>query len=397
MNKITKLTSLIKISFDIVIDIIFIIYSIIYNLIFFRRAFDYQNIIVTASDKYYYDDLIDFLVFFEGKKYFTDVFVYDLGLTEDQIKNIQRMFPFINLYKFKFENYPAFIGHRDSDTKLGGYAWKPLIIQDVYLKSNKTVFWFDTGTRSNRFFINSLITIKHRGYFSTYSPGTIQDWTIKSVVKKLNVSEKDLRKRNLNGAIVGFKQGDTKAKKLLDDWVNLSLKKELIVPNDNSRKNHRHDQSLLTILSYRISPNFFARNKFMYGIKIHQHSKRVIYIHDKLLNNKMKKFRENWYKQNQSISTNTFKKSKIVIFLNIDQFRTIKNYKFKNKLIIVVLQSFSEVLVLENYLARKKLNVNVLLDSDDEINNNLNFPIFRLKLTEENLKNFLFNGEKSYS
>ena len=135
----------------------------------------------------------------------------------------------------------------------------------------------------------------------------------------------------------------------------------------------------------------------MYGIKIHQHSKRVIYIHDKLLNNKMKKFRENWYKQNQSISTNTFKKSKIVIFLNIDQFRTIKNYKFKNKLIIVVLQSFSEVLVLENYLARKKLNVNVLLDSDDEINNNLNFPIFRLKLTEENLKNFLFNGEKSYS
>jgi len=391
MNKLIKLFSWIKTITNILVDTCSVIYSLIFNLLFTRKIFDFNNVIVTAADKYYYGDLVEFLTSIKDKVFFQEIYVYDLGLAEDQIKNIKSNFPFANVIKFKFENYPSFVGIRDSDGKLGGYAWKPLIIKEVYLSNDKTVFWFDTGTRCNKLFINSLITIRHQGYFSTYSPGNIKDWTIESVIKKLNVPKKDLKKRNLNGAIVGFKYGDKKAKKLLDDWVNLSLKKELIVPNDNSRVNHRHDQSLLTILSYKLRSHFFSRNTFMYGLQIHQSTMRIIYIHDKFLNYEMRNFRENWYKKNQNISTNTFNKSKIVVFLNYKQFKSITSFKYRTKDIVIVLKNSLEVLAIKKSILRNKPNITVLVDFEVEPINDYKFRIVRLKLTEDSLKNYLLS------
>ena len=55
----------------------------------------------------------------------------------------------------------------------------------------------------------------------------------------------------LNAAIIGIDPQNKKTQSLVSKWANLSLNKDLILPQGAGKGNHRWDQSLLTILFYK--------------------------------------------------------------------------------------------------------------------------------------------------
>jgi hypothetical protein len=57
--------------------------------------------------------------------------------------------------------------------------------------------------------------------------------------------------KNRNGACIGFNLNKKNAKNLLEDFYKYSHIKDCIYPNGSSRENHRHDQSVFTILYYK--------------------------------------------------------------------------------------------------------------------------------------------------
>ena len=78
------------------------------------------------------------------------------------------------------------------------------------------------------------------------------DWTHPATLEYFAVDAQwAAGKRNLNGACVAFHPHSLQALKLAKQWRDGALIKECIAPEGSSRKNHRQDQALLTVLAYK--------------------------------------------------------------------------------------------------------------------------------------------------
>ena len=90
------------------------------------------------------------------------------------------------------------------------------------------------------------------GMYSPYSCGDIAEWTHPETIEYMCVSESLLKKPNLAGGCVAISYNSLEARELAYYWKNCALKKECIAPEGSSRKNHRQDQAVLTILAHQL-------------------------------------------------------------------------------------------------------------------------------------------------
>ena len=51
--------------------------------------------------------------------------------------------------------------------------------------------------------------------------------------------------------MIGFNAENKLAVEIVNEWAEKSKNKDLISPKGSSRKNHRQDQSLLTLIAYK--------------------------------------------------------------------------------------------------------------------------------------------------
>ena len=67
-------------------------------------------------------------------------------------------------------------------------------------------------------------------------------------------------------------------KDFLEEWAQLSLNQDIIAPKNSSRKNHRQDQSILTMLIYKNGlHNFITKTYKIFGITIHNDPKKIYF------------------------------------------------------------------------------------------------------------------------
>ena len=88
-----KLIKLIKITKDFPFyfaDIFILIYSFIYNLLFFQKIYDKNFVIVTGSDKYFANTLLQLLDNLNRYNFIKKIYVYDLGLEKKNIDNLSK-------------------------------------------------------------------------------------------------------------------------------------------------------------------------------------------------------------------------------------------------------------------------------------------------------------------
>lgn len=313
------------------------------NLIYIKTLAMYKKIntdniiIVSASDKYFYLSLVQLLENLKRLNLQNKVIIYDIGLEGWQVDNIAKYD--ILLKNFNFSEYPKFIATRDEKNKLGHYAWKPVIIYTTLLKYKTGVLWLDTGNTINKSLQNTLNTIVLNGFISPFSVGKIKEWTHPKTLKKFLHEDPQIgNKRNLTGGLVGFSWQNPEARNVAKEWFELSIKEEIIAPENSSRENHRQDQSILSIITNKSNLlRFNISYKFLLGIKVNQNPGVKIFNLDININDTLSSLRKKWESIDEQSITKTISRSDAVMLLSQEEIVYIpKKYLRKKKIFLLV-------------------------------------------------------------
>lgn len=237
---------------------------------FLRYSTSRQLTIVTASDSSHFKSLLNLLTSIQRHEPLCHVSFWDLGLKDQEKVFLSQKFPEIELNTFDFSKYPS---HFNLSKNAGEFAWKPVIIELVFRRNTGTILWLDAGDflTTNANWLKRFV--QKNGFFSSFSNGTISDWTHPSMLKQFAVDPAYLNRKNLNGAVIAFDTNYVSARNLLNQWVECAMEKKCIAPDNSNRTNHRQDQAALTVLAYKekMAPEgFYADNSAFFGIKIHQ-------------------------------------------------------------------------------------------------------------------------------
>lgn len=196
-----------------------------------------------------------------------NIFMYDLGLSDDNLQRLKAVHPRVVVHRFPFHDYPKFF------EVFGEYAWKPAIIETM-LRQCKAVLWLDAGDRVNSRLLPSIFAKIHRGGFiSSQTSGTVKTWVHPETrralaTRKFVVSD---HKPMCNGAIVGIDQyhHTRPMQRIVLPWLQCALNQSCIAPPGSSRGNHRQDQAVLTVIAHSVGFGSACYTGY-HGIRIHQ-------------------------------------------------------------------------------------------------------------------------------
>jgi len=199
-------------------------------------------VFVTAASSNHFKSACQFLGTIKNQ----NVIFYDIGLTQTEADDLKNRFQ-IDYRMFPFEKYPDFVSLSAQDA--GAYAWKPIIISDVYPEIHDILIWCDSGNKVTD--ASALIRcIQTHSVYTPTSSGTLSRWTHPTALAGLGVPKSWYGFAMRNAACVGFTKG-VYAESFISEWKALALNKEISLPLGANRSNHRWDQSILTFLYYK--------------------------------------------------------------------------------------------------------------------------------------------------
>lgn len=179
------------------------------------------------------------------------IYFFDLGIEEKDKKIIDTLT--VQYIYFDFNNYADWIHIKNN---AGQWAWKAQCIKIILDKYpinnliNQYIIWCDSRNLIINNLSNLIKFVEKNGIHTTTTLGTIQKWTHNDTIIYLNASNyNDLRMRN--AASITFNINLEWVRNFINEWSELSLIKECIYPENSDRKNHRQDQSILSILFYK--------------------------------------------------------------------------------------------------------------------------------------------------
>lgn len=276
MNNLLKMAifkKILKHLVDLFIDILLLFFFL------FKKKFNTAEFkIITGSDSTHFNSLINLLKSIQRYERNIEVKIINLGMEKREIDFIYENFNF-ELVDFKFDKYPKFFTQRDENEKLGSYAWKPVSIYNEFHSSNKNIIWLDAGcliTKNLKMLKNVILK---NGFFSPKSSDNLEKWTHQTTLRYFKVSSKYYKKRNISGGIVGLAKESEKIDLLLSEWYESSLIEHVISPTGSSRKNHRQDQAILSILLHKYKLSLITpRTHKIFGILKHQDNELIKHL-----------------------------------------------------------------------------------------------------------------------
>jgi hypothetical protein len=185
---------------------------------------------------------------------------YDLGLRAAERRALPN-WDGVFYHRFDYGAYPP---HLDVDVNAGEYAWKPAIVGEVIDRLRRAgeavdVVWADAGT-----YVHALEPLAARiqasaGLWLRRSSGTMRQWTHPGTFDHLGEDASRYADRpNADATLVGFATGhrspevrETIYRDIVAPWRACALDKACIAPDGSSRRNHRQDQAVLSLLMHR--------------------------------------------------------------------------------------------------------------------------------------------------
>jgi Protein of unknown function (DUF1647) len=207
----------------------------------------YRRATVTGASSNHFNTLVQFLNNYKTNGQNIPLVVYDLGLSDTELAIVHNKFSWATVRTFNFSQYPPYF-MLDNDTR-GEYAWKPIIVKEMLDTTTSAVLWLDSGDRltSTHSLEDTFSLIERDGHVTATSVGTTQMWVHPSTLAFFH--EPNLNIGMCNAAIVGF---DMRAyEDVVTPWAACALERVCIAPPGATRKNHRQDQSILTLLLHQ--------------------------------------------------------------------------------------------------------------------------------------------------
>ena len=202
---------------------------------------------MTASDNSHFASSIQLLnsvKFFEPSM---NVLYFDLGISEELLAILARDFPKVRVVQFDYGSYPDFF---NINVEAGQYAWKPAAITVAAGLTHENLLWLDAGDLliSNLTLVKRLIA--RDGIFIMQTSNTVGELTHPATLQYFQ-ADALLSRLQLSAAIIGFSRNSSSAMSALSEWQKLCESRQIIAPRFSSRKNHRQDQAVLTLILFQ--------------------------------------------------------------------------------------------------------------------------------------------------
>ena len=260
--------------YRLVIDFILIFFFGLSNLFRYKKLYDDNILFVSAAEKNYFSKLIVLIESFLSHSK-CRIIIYDIGLEKNQVEKLTKEYPNIEIRSFDFKKYPEFISQYFDD-KLGNYAWKPIIVNEVLIEFKSKVVWLDAGNLITSKIIFLKISLTALGLVVPVSSNRIVDWTHSKTIEHIGLNNKFLNSNNYASGLIGLDYNFSIAKQISSKWSDFSQIQECISPIGSSRENHRQDQAVLTLLLYKyifkskFKKFFYPQTNFIFGVLFHR-------------------------------------------------------------------------------------------------------------------------------
>ena len=206
---------------------------------------------VTASDTTHAKSLVNMITSLGRMTPGAQIVVFDLGMTRGELLNLKSTFPSARVERFPYEDFPDYFDIRIS---AGQYAWKAQCVERVATASTGDLFWVDAGCVVTGPLKRIRKVLNRRGVFADKAVGPSSRWThpLTFAALEAGTQEVELRRDQLAATFIGFRLGRAEVECLIADWARHSRDRNVIAPAGSSRLNHRQDQSVFSILMYRL-------------------------------------------------------------------------------------------------------------------------------------------------
>lgn len=203
-----------------------------------------KNIVITAANSLYFETLRT-LVASLHKTSFTvvdEIVVYSLGLDVEEIKQVE------SWAKCKVENLITKFDVLPFDDYLlpKGHAYKCFCLVDIQ-ESDTNILWLDAGVMALKNVKEIFDIIETDHIFCVGDEHLNKNFTKDSCIEIMQASESELEDTQLSSGIIGYKVNG-KFDTLFQEAYNFSTIEGCVVGDE---QNHRHDQSVYSILVSR--------------------------------------------------------------------------------------------------------------------------------------------------
>ena len=180
------------------------------------------------------------------------VYVFDLGLTKEDLARIDKS---AEIIKYDYAKMPNW---HDIKVNAGEYAWKPVCIRQ-FIDQVDLLFWIDAGCLIENGLDKEIKFAIENGVYASMTTGTLAGYTDPRTLNLMGVPD-DLRTFRMRAAsLIGFYLNNPMVGGLVDEWNRYALQKNVFAPDGSSKHpkvkgdknpqfNHRQDQSVFNAL-----------------------------------------------------------------------------------------------------------------------------------------------------
>ena len=178
-------------------------------------------------------------------------------VNETAFETLKSTFTYANFVRLPTETPPGFAEYWAPEH----FAWKLWILHTVNQNTSykgRLVVYMDSGVFVSRLPKPWLQLVEEEGICVLEDPRQLNEqWCHDEFCKALQVTSDELKSHQIWAGCLAFVHGDIKASKLVEDAYEWSKQRHVIVGpkwsgmKDGKPFGHRHDQSILSILSYR--------------------------------------------------------------------------------------------------------------------------------------------------
>ena len=229
----------------------------------------YKNSIITATNSLYYDSLLTLIssIHKTSINIIDQIFVYNLGLSDLEINNLKRIKK-VTILEFS-----------DTDKNLHPKFMEPKsYVYKIYCMKqgsnfSENILWIDSGAMLLKSCENIFDIIQKNGIFLVGDNHKNKDYTHSDCIRIMCATEKEINDFQLWAGVVGYN------KTRYFNFINEAFKYAMI-PGclDGNQENHRHDQSILSILASRYEIDRHNIDIYGYWTDINRNLNKAINI-----------------------------------------------------------------------------------------------------------------------
>ena len=204
----------------------------------------YKNIIITGANSIYFESLLTLIstVHKDSFELVDMIVVYDFGLDQTEINRLKSLEKIMIVDIVK--DFQIYEGISSIKTKCHFLKMYTLFHS---MSLSKNVLWLDAGACALKSLEPIFNVIESEDIFLVGDIHLNKNYTHKRCVEVMNATEEELMDNQLWSGLVGFKS-DGKYKHVITEGWDYSQIEGCV---DGFEDNHRHDQSILSILASR--------------------------------------------------------------------------------------------------------------------------------------------------